>query len=183
MKIDKEKIIGISILAVVTILLYGVFLMPQGSRLKAIRSQYSSAIKLLNARETKGENLEALRTENRQLREKLYDARNKFLTGEEINLFLKGLTKIAKNTRNELMAVDPLERTVMTESGVEKMFVEVTIAGNYSSIIDFLDVLSSSKKLIDVTDIEIEREGRESRDLTASFEIILFIIEDTSWRL
>lgn len=183
MKIDRERIIGIAVLVVLTVLLYGVFLMPHGRRLKAIRQQYSSAVKLLAAQKTKGGRLEDLREENRQLRKKLYDIRNRFLTKEEINLFLKSFTKLAEDTGNELQAVDPLERKLPAEAGIEKMLVEVTISGDYSSIIGFLDALSKSEKILNITDVKIEREDKETRELTASFELTLFIIEDKRWRL
>ncbi|MGB2600250.1 MAG: hypothetical protein WBC99_07405, partial [Candidatus Omnitrophota bacterium] len=136
MKIDKEKIIAITALVVLTVLLYGLFLAPQRKRVKAIRSQYMAAKKLLRVRGIKGDTLGTLKSENKAWMEKLDESEKKFLTWDEVNLFLNDLTRLAEDSGNKLEAVDPLERSVPVEFGVEKMFVEVTITGSYSSIID-----------------------------------------------
>jgi Tfp pilus assembly protein PilO len=182
-KIDKEKLIIITALVVLTVLLYGLFLAPQRKRVRAIRSQYMAAKKLLRARGIKGDTLGTLKSENKAWMDKLDEIEKKFLTWNEVNLFLNDLTRLAEGTGNKLKAVDPLERSMPVESGVEKMFVEVTVDGSYSSIIDFLKVLTDNKKLVNITDVSIEREDAGAKDLMASFVLTLFIIETKRERL
>ncbi|MFQ5951831.1 MAG: type 4a pilus biogenesis protein PilO [Candidatus Omnitrophota bacterium] len=181
MKLNKEKIIAITILAVLTIFLYSLFLAPQRKRLKAVRSQYVSAKELLETRGIKGGKIDVLRSENQEWRNKLDSIEDRFIIRDEVNQFLKGLTRVAKRTGNDLKTVDPLERTPKPEFGIERTLVEVSIIGNYSSIIDFLNELVHDKKLLKITDLEIEKEKEESRDLKVSFILTLYVIEGRTW--
>ena len=180
MKIDKEKLMTIAILVIMAALLYSVFVSPQGRQLKAIRSQYISGKELLKAREAKREELETLRERNQAWKDKLVTVKNRFLNEDEINSFLKNLTRLAEGTKNKLKTVDPLERDLPPELGIERMFVKITITGRYNSITDFLNMLTTNEKLLSITGVKIEREKGESQDLKATFVLTLFIIEAES---
>jgi Tfp pilus assembly protein PilO len=180
MKIDKKRLVAVTTLVILTAVLYGLFLTPQVKRLKAVRSQYIAAKKLLKVRGIKEKKLDTLRSENRQWQKKLDAAESRFIPRDKTNLILEKLTGLAEKTNNELKTVDPLEGRSPAESGIEKMLVEVTVTGSYTSIMDFLKVLMDDKRLLDVTDIAIEKEEEGSEDLTASFVLTLFIIEGKS---
>ncbi len=175
MKIDRGKLTGVAVLAVMTVLCYYLFIMPHGKRLKAVRSQYISGKKLLGVREAKRKKLEDLRDLNRKLKNKQDAVESRFLSGDEIHSFLKRLNGLAEQTKNKLKTVDPLERKAPAEAGIEKVFVKVTIIGKYISVINFLDKLTASGKLLSITEVEMKRREDEAQDLEASFVLTLFI--------
>ena len=176
-EIGKEKFISIVILVITAVLLYSLFMTPQGRQIKAVRSQYISGKELLMARKAKGEELETLRNRNREWKYELDTIQNRFLNKGEINSFLKSLTRLAEETRNKLKTIEPLARKSPPELGIEKMFVKVTVVGRYASIINFLNKLATNEKLLSVSDVRIQKEKGEGRDLKISFVLTLFVIE------
>ena len=105
-KIGKEKFISIAILVIIVALLYSLFMTPQGRQIKAIRSQYISGKELLMARKAKGDELETLRSRNREWKYELDAVQNRFLNENEINSFLKDLTRLAEETGNNLKTIE-----------------------------------------------------------------------------
>lgn len=176
-KISNEKIVGIALLIIAAALCYNLFMLPQRKQLRAVRSHYISSKGLLKDRQVKREKIEVLKNTNREWKNKLVATENKFLQRGEIHSFLKNLAQLAEKTRNELKTVDPLERDLPPELGVERMLVKVTIIGRYASLTNFLTTLTTNEKLLGISDVEINRESRESRDLEASFVLTLFIIK------
>jgi len=180
MKIEKQKVIAITSLIIITLLFYNLFVMPQSKQLKAIRLQYISEKELLSIRETKKKELEALKNVDQDFKAKLYAIENRFLNEDKINSFLKTLNLLAINTENKLKTIDPIEREALFGAGIEEVFVKVAIVGRYPSIINFLKMLTTHEKLLRITDLKIKKERDEDQDLGASFVLTLFTIKSES---
>ncbi len=175
MNMDKTKVIGVSILIAVSTTLYIVFIAPQTRQLEAVRLEYAASKKLLAAREGQMENIGEARRANAEWKKKFQSARNKFFKENEINQFLKGISRLADKTGNKLKTVDLLQRRFAPEEHIKKIAVEVVIIGKYVAAIDLMKLLSSGKKLLDISDIRMEREDEARQDLITSFTLTLFV--------
>lgn len=146
--------------------------------MKAVRSQYVSAKKLIKARQGKGTKLDILRDENLKWKKELHIVENRFLDPDKVNTFLKNMNIIAEKTKNRLMAIDPVEKELSFTEGFGEVGVKMTILGEYAAIINFLSEITAKERLLNITDFAIRKENNQVLELKASFVLTLFVTSD-----
>jgi len=177
MKLKRDHIILISVLVLVTAVLFNIFIAPQGKRLKAARLRIESAANLLEAREHEKNRLNGLKEENDLLKDRLQNVENAFIEKDKVHQYLQDLVVLAEKTGNKLRSVDPLETKKPVEKGVKRIFVKLDLSGSYISIVEFMGQLLNGEKVLDISDILIKRPAGGSNELTASFVVSLLVAE------
>ena len=157
MKTNKKEIFGVTALILFMIFGYTIFISPHVKALKSIYSQYSSQNALVEQREEKRKILNALEKKNQELGQNLQSINSKFLKREEVTLFLESLYQLAIDSGNKLETLRPDDIEDQVSKNIIGKSVQLTLAGKFTTILQFIDRIQNNQKLITIDDLAINK--------------------------
>jgi len=175
-KLEREKLIKVGFILLAAFLIFEIFIRPQWDHLKAVRSSYHAGLKLLETRHQEQEKLKAFLDIHQEWEDKHRRFESRLIRENEVNTFLQNLTYLAKETKNRLIFVNPMVKKSHPKAGLQKIGVELALAGKFPSIMDFFQTLGTDGKALNISDLKIVRKDEEKKDLKASFHISFFVL-------
>jgi Tfp pilus assembly protein PilO len=101
--------------------------------------------------------------------------KDKFYLQDKIYSILQYLTKSAGKTNISIISIDskPIEKQIL----YDKLAIEVIVLGEYSNIINYLDELAESEKIVDIQEIQIRKDETIFPKLNVRFLINTYTLK------
>lgn len=177
--------------------LYRFSIVPELNRIKAARFQLGFQQDLLEMKSAEAQNHDALINNVQKLMTEMAQTRSSLFSKDEATVFLKSLFQLVRQTGNVLITITPYDIQAMPPEGEVKrgskkkrreekeegdrsfmtMPVKITISGDYSEVVGFLEQLQEHKRLITVSKLKIAT-GQDPSVVDAELILNLYVYKN-----
>lgn len=180
-KLDRPKRISaaVAVTVLVACICYRGITGDSVGELKQARAKYTSSQAEYNGAEERRAGLSSLQKELRDIRKQLREQARKCFTGQQASRFFENINTLALGYNLKPISqtiCEPKKLVLDNESEQQKQCIEtqsanVTVAGSYFDIVDFMSKLTDRSQKICITDVHLTLPPGEKVNPKASFSI------------
>jgi type IV pilus assembly protein PilO len=167
-------IIGPSVIVLLLFLLLIFF--PKNNEIKRLKTTIVKLDSEIADSEVKVRKLDALKVENRRLKESLAELKEQLPEEKEVSVLLKQISDLGLRSGLNILLWKPKKREPDPRGLYIKIPVEVTVVGGYHDLGVFFSHISRIKRIVNLSDIKIDsyktKEGLKL--IKANFTAITF---------
>lgn len=183
LNIKERLIIALVILSLTGYLIYTLIIPPVFYRYKIARRQFYVQQHLIESKEQKTENLLQLKDNFEDLKRSSFKKRNMFFTDEQALDLLNNLDRWTNETGNQLEKITPKSTEIVFDSKFEREtryknnLVEITVKGEYNSLLNLFKRFAVYEKLLGVTQIDLKQTKEDPLLLDARVILNIYILD------
>jgi len=177
LRFNRNELFGILFLSVFGTVTFKVFLMPHIQAMQALRRQYFSQAQTAGRLDEQRHLIKETDSRLDETDARLSRVERRFLKQEQATAFLETISRLARQTGNNLESIKPLGESAGPTAGenralISEQSVKLELTGTFAALKALLAALRDHEKFIKVEGLKIRRSGSEgalSYDFTLKF--------------
>lgn len=183
--ISKEKkLVGVVIIAISIFLLYQSLLADRLVKIKALSFRLASQTKLLDYYADLQNNSEEFLKKVTDLEISLADVKQKFVLADELSTYFTNFRQLITSQNIEIISLDFLPQEGIKDGQGNwlqyflKQPFDVSVKGDYLSIMTLLYKLEAGNTLFDIFSINLRSEGKDSYNVVMDVKAAIYILTE-----
>lgn len=197
LKQEEQKIFIVIILAaiILSVVFYNLSFKPRLKKLRSLAPQVSKLNKDLRMLKKDLANIENLKRQLHEARQKTESDVKRFLTGNDLTPLMEEFSRLAKTNRVKIVNISPVKTKDSSSSTAKttkptaaqsqgtgvtltEMPVSINVKGGYHNIGKFINALENSKLFIKVIDIDINTDYDDPLNHNASLLVSAYALTE-----
>jgi hypothetical protein len=180
----EKKIIGVVVIVLSIFLLYQSLLSDRLMKIKALNFRLASQTKLLDYYVDLQKNSEVFLKRVTDLEASLADVKKKFVLADELSTYFTNFRQLITNQNIEIISLDFLpQEGIKDDQGnwlqyFLKQPFDVSMKGDYLSIMTLLYKLEAGSTLFDIVSINLRSEGSDSYNVVMDIKAAVYILTE-----